>query len=262
MTSLYRIANPRATSSEHQASSCCCTVGKNTLHAVCLRCGKPDLPTENGRVRCPNCQFVLTQKRYDKLLNSGTQIVLYGVKYRIEYEAQVATRGDLFRKYALRDPTIIEAAVAIIVSGILGNVAYDLTKTALTTLYTQLVKRRQRRKNSPSDRTISSEDLKFLYKMIGNEPEYAKQFIDYSKDYVNGRKSPITAVARACEEERVFNQYADILKNDPQIYVFSSQTGRCFHRKECHAITSPRKRIRLKKALLTPLLPCRRCKPL
>jgi hypothetical protein len=119
-----------------------------------------------------------------------------------------------------------------------------------------------RPQSSPSDRRICTQDSDLLHKMIGNDPEYAIKFIDYSKDYINNRRSPITAVARACEEERVFNQYADILKNDPRIYVFTSQTGRCFHRKSCHALSPPKRRIRLKTAILTPLLPCHRCKPI
>lgn len=261
MKSSCRTANP-ANPIGHQRSSCNCINGKNALRIVCLQCGKLDLSTEDGRVRCTNCHFTLTRKRYDKLIDDGRQIVLFGIKYRLEYEMQITTNGNIFRKHAFHEPTIIEAAVAIIVSGVVGNAAYDLTKTVLVSLYTQLKRQRFSAQGSQLDGSTHEQDIDFLQSMISDDPEYAQKFADYSNDYIHNHRSPIRAVELACEEERVFSQYADILKNDPPTYVFSSQTGRCFHRKSCNAISPPKRRIRLKTALLTPLLPCRRCKPL
>jgi hypothetical protein len=229
---------------------------------VCLRCGKLNCLIVDGSVHCPKCKFTLALKRYDKLIADGSEIILHGVKYRLEYEAQIAKHGRIVRKYMLGTPTIVEAAVAIIVSGVLGNAAYDVVKSTLKSIYADLAKRRLKRQSSPSDLKIFSQDADLIYRLIGNDDNFASTFIGYAKEYVDNRKSQTLAVAQACAEEYGFDSYEDICKNDPSTYVFVSQTGRCFHRKNCRTLYPPTRRIRIKTAILTPLSPCRKCKPI
>lgn len=195
-------------------------------------------------------------------MEQGSAIVLHGVKYRIEYEAQVAKHGKIVRKYSIGDPTFIEAAVAVIVSGVVGNAAYDVVKTTLRGIYSQLKRRHLKPRTSPSNQGLCTQDVDFIYKLIGNDPEFAKTFIGYTVDYKNGKKTSNHLVVRALEEEDAIDRLSDICKNDPSIFVFASVTGKRFHRKNCKLLRPPSRKMRIKIACLVPLTPCQKCKPI
>ena len=229
---------------------------------VCLQCGRLDLLAQNGHLQCPKCGFELTLKRYDKLIADGSRIFRHGFQYRTLDEAQIAKYGRIVRKYKLGDPTVVEAAIAIIVSGVLGNTAYAVVKSALKSIYTQLAKRRLKRRAGPSDRGLCAEDADLVFRLIGSDDNFAKTFFGYTREYVGNQKSPESVVARASGERSALDRYTGICKNDPPTYVFASPTGKCFHRKNCISLSPPIRRLRIKTAILMPLSPCRRCKPL
>lgn len=232
------------------------------MQTICLKCGRLDIPCEAGRVECPNCGFKITRQRYVKLMGQGSEIVLYGFIYRIEYEAQVAKHGNIVRKYCVIDPTFVESAIAVIVSGIAGNAAYDVVKAALKRIYTQLKRRQLKPRTIPSDRGLCAEDVDLIHKLIGNDPEFAQTFIGYTVDYANGKKTASRHVVDALKEEYAIDSLSEFCKNDPSIFVFASGTGKRFHRRNCKLLRPPTRKMRIKAACLAPLTPCQKCKPI
>jgi hypothetical protein len=232
------------------------------LQTICLKCGRLDISCKAGRVECPNCGFKITQRRYAKLMGQGSEIVLYGFRYRIEYEAQVAKHGKIVRKYSLREPTFVESAIAVMVSGIAGNAAYDVVMNALKFIYTQLNRRRLKPRTISSDRGPCAEDVDLVHKLIGNDPEFAKDFIGYTADYASGKETANRHVVNALKEEYAIDRLSEFCKNDPSIFVFASGTGKRFHRRNCKLLRPPTRKIRIKAAYLTQLTPCQKCKPI
>jgi hypothetical protein len=232
------------------------------LQTICLKCGQLDIPFEATRLKCRSCSFAITRQRYVTLMKQGREIFLFGFKYRIEYEAQFAKHGRIATKYSFWDPTFVEAAVSVIVSGIVGNTAHDLVKTSLTTLYVQLKRRRLKSRPSSTDRGLCAQDIDFVYRLIGNDPGYSKTFFGYAVEYAKGKKARDNDVFQALEEEYAFDQLSDICRNDPSVFVFASRTGKRFHRKNCKFLRAPSRKMRLKVACLIPLTPCLKCKPI
>lgn len=204
----------------------------------------------------------MTRQRYANLIEQGSAVVLHGVNYRIAYEAQIANHGKIIRKYSLGDPTFVEAAISLIVSGLVGNAAYDAVKSTLKKIYAQLKKRRLKPRTSSSDRGLCSQDVDLVYKLIGNDPEYAKTFFEYTEDYVKRHRLLGYPVGHALGDESAIDRLSDSCKNDPSIFVFASGSGKRFHRKDCKLLRPPIRRIRIKNAYLMPLTPCQRCKPI
>lgn len=231
------------------------------LQTICFRCGVFDLPLEDGRLRCLKCGYSIPRTKYNKMIDYGSRIMQHGIRYRIIYEDQIAKHGQIVRKYSLVDPTLIETVAAIVVSGILGNAAYDAVKSTLKTMYAEIRNRRDKASSSRPGRSPTAEDERLIHRLIGNDPHYEGRFVSYSKDYVNQRKSAIPAAALACAEEMAIDRCSNVFKNDPAIYVFASATGRRFHRKNCKFLRRPTRRLRLKSAMLALLTPCRMCKP-
>jgi hypothetical protein len=192
----------------------------------------------------------------------GRKIFLFGFKYRVEYEDQVAKHGRIVSAYSLKDPTLIEAAVSVIASGILGNAAYDLVKTTLKKIHVQLKRRRLKSIPSPNDRRLYAQDIEFVYRLIGNDRGYSKTFIDYAVEYAKGKTTKNDLVSQALEDEYAFDQLSDICRNDPSVFVFASSSGKRFHRRNCKFLLPPSRKMRIKVACLLLLTPCQKCKPI
>ena len=211
---------------------------------------------------CPSCGYRITQKQYDKTVIRGREIVLHGFKYRLEYENQYKKHGRIVSKFSFHEPTIVEAAVAIIVSGVVGNAAYDAVKIVLHRLYEEIRKRRSKNRRHRAENRISAADADLVFKLIGNDPDFEKQFVNYVREYVGKKQTTSPVVASALLEERTFDKHQFICQNDPDMFVYAGKRSTRFHRKSCASLGTPKRRLRVKAAILSQLLPCKKCEPL
>ncbi|MDP3182382.1 MAG: hypothetical protein Q8M54_06145 [Desulfobaccales bacterium] len=69
------------------------------------------------------------------MMNYAMYTVYYGYYYRRAYEKQLSKEGDITTHYALIDPSDLACFLALsALSGIIGNLAYDLIKKAFLTI--------------------------------------------------------------------------------------------------------------------------------
>lgn len=231
------------------------------MNWICLRCG--NITRDNGSVilKCGSCGHAIPSKQYAKLIVRGRDIVKHGIFYRRAYEEQICKHGRIRRWYSLHDPTLVETAIGIVVSGVLGGFSYDVVKGFLTNLYGRITKW----KIDPaltSDQQPSKEDLDLVFRLLDQESRFTETFVGLAQDWVNDRKSPYPQVRAVIEDERLGDQYAFVLKSDPAHFVYVVSGGSRFHRRSCSHLAPPRQRIRVKDAIVSKYSPCSRCKPL
>jgi hypothetical protein len=216
-----------------------------------------------GPIKCSNCGFECSDSRYKRLVERGRKIVRYGIHYRNKYEQQISKHGRIVKKYSLSEPTVVEAVIGIIVSGILGNAAYDAVKSCLRRIYSGLKNRRLKSKSVLSENAFAcSEDVDLIFRLIGSDSQFAEHFFRYAREYDENVSACDAQVAIAICEERTMHECASIFRLDPHKFVYVSRSGTIFHRKSCKKLRSPSRRIRLKKAMLSGLKPCKQCDPI
>ncbi|MDB5391809.1 MAG: hypothetical protein JWM11_7455 [Planctomycetaceae bacterium] len=231
------------------------------LNWICFRCGRLAHDNAPDILSCESCGKTYALRRYRQLLDKGRDIVKYGIGYRRAYEEQFCEHGKIVTWYSLQDPTLVEAAVGAIVSGVVGNFAYDVLKNILRQLYGQIKTWKVDPVLTP-DQQPCTQDLDLVFRLIDQESKFTKSFVEGAQDWINDRESPYPQVQKAVQDERLGHQYMTILLNDPTHYVYIVVSGSCFHRRSCVHLKAPRRRIRVKEALASKYRPCKRCKPI
>lgn len=231
------------------------------MNWICFRCGNITHDSGSVILKCRSCGRAIPSKQYAKLIVRGRDIVKHGIVYRREYEEQICRHGRIHRWYSLCDPTLVETAIGIVASGVLGNFAYDVLKGFLTNLYGRITER-QLDPALASDQQPCKEDLDLVFRLLDQESQFTETFTKLAQDWINNRKSPYPEVRAAIEDERIGGQYALVLERDPAHFVYVVNGGSCFHRRSCSHLSPPRQRLRVKVAIVSQYSPCSRCKPL
>ncbi len=152
----------------------------------CLNCGH--LNDKTVRV-CEVCGSRFDQRTYKRLMDYGRQAVRYGYDYRREYESQIKSNNEISINYNLPEPDALYQWLALAaLSGIVGNVAYDMVKYLAKRLYHKIVGSKENKKYG--------EVIKFL-----SDDKQLELFTNYIKDYYNNFSDIHPEVKKAIEEE-------------------------------------------------------------
>jgi len=109
---------------------------------LCLNCGHINI--NNKTLRCDNCNNENDFKQQKKLTEYASCAVHYGYEYRIEYERQVSEKGEISVKYSLLNPsTYLEWIAVASLSGVVGNMVYDLVKHVAKQVYEKLTAKKE-----------------------------------------------------------------------------------------------------------------------
>ena len=96
------------------------------MYFLCLNCGEIN---QNEELCCRNCGSELDTKEYNHLMEYSKRAFEYGFDYRLAYEEQVKNYGEVKVKFSLVSPENYQTwMAAAALSGMIGNLAYDLVK--------------------------------------------------------------------------------------------------------------------------------------
>lgn len=149
---------------------------------LCLSCATLAVGGHD-RELCPTCGEAVDRRRVERALDVADFIVRYGYHYRRHYEEDgVETR-------ALIDFDAIWIFVgAAVLSGLLGNAAYDLVKAAIGRIIESYESLRPGKDTSPLRRLLIDEQAYY-------------EFADYLEEYLRGMPELDPAIRPAIAEE-------------------------------------------------------------
>lgn len=80
---------------------------------------------------CEKCGFQIRKHDYKIIMDYSKYVFQYGYRYRELYENQVANIGEIGPKFCFTDQATIYAFLGVAaLSGVVGNLAYDIVKAA------------------------------------------------------------------------------------------------------------------------------------
>ena len=161
---------------------------ENRLFDICLKCHHVS-PFEKGKkiYSCQNCGFVINYEDLESAIKLSYKSVYFGYQYRNIYEKDFETDEDLKSRYYIEPLNEIYFLIATsIISGIVGNFAYDFVKKIVKAILNKEI-------------IVVVKD-KEIVEMLENEEEFRK-FYDYINDYLNGMKNVKPIVREAIEDE-------------------------------------------------------------
>jgi DNA-directed RNA polymerase subunit RPC12/RpoP len=171
----------------------------NMEYKLCFRCATIYEPSEDGLIRCPKCQYIFPQERYDKLIDYARGAAEFGYNYRRAFERDYEEDGTCSRRYSLSFDEILMFCAAAALSGIIGNVAYDVIKAALNKIIVQHKSRGQRRG------IATTED-------ILNDSHEFEIFVYYITDYYNGMPNLNPEIKNAILDEIRTHAAVDVME--------------------------------------------------
>jgi len=103
---------------------------------LCFSCAFIFEAKEGESIICPECNFTIERDSYNRILEPARDAAVFGYFYRKAFERN-AKKGDTKTRYALAvDDIFIFLALAVI-SGVVGNAAYDASKAAFRRIIEQ-----------------------------------------------------------------------------------------------------------------------------
>jgi hypothetical protein len=164
---------------------------------LCFSCALIFEAPNNESVACPECGFISERDFYDRVLEPARDAAVFGYFYRRAFERS-AERGETKKRYALGvDDIFIFLALAII-SGIVGNAAYNASWAALKRIISQV-----------RERYEHWGELTQL-KLFDNEEE-VRRFIRYIVEFPHFLRELPPEIRTAIVEEMLVDAAADRL---------------------------------------------------
>ncbi|ALJ01677.1 hypothetical protein [Rufibacter tibetensis] len=177
------------------------------MNYLCLNCGYINNNTET--VVCEICNIENDLEQYQKFSEYAKQAVQYGYSYRTAYEHQLATQGDVKVRYSIFNPDDYYELLAIAaLSGIAGNLAYDLVKHVAKQIYTKLIK-----KEKDVELTYAEQDLLRLI----DDNAFMNKFIVYIQDYYQGMPNIDKRISKAIFDEEINPIIARLITNETKM---------------------------------------------
>jgi hypothetical protein len=171
---------------------------------LCLNCGHLNFNTDTKV--CAICHTENDLDRLKFLSDYANRAIHYGYQYRIEYEKQVKTQGEVTVKYSLLNPsTYLEWIGVAALSGVLGNMVYDIVKHVANQVYQKLTTKQQH--------TELSTEEKAAMKIIGDNATLNK-FIVYIQQYYKGMPNIDKKAEECIIEEEMIHSITDDLENE------------------------------------------------
>lgn len=171
---------------------------------LCLNCGYLNFDTDTNV--CANCNTENDIERLKFLSDYANRAIHYGYQYRVEYERQVKIQGEITVKYSLLNPsTYLEWIGVAALSGVLGNLVYDIVKHVATQVYQKLTSKQQL--------TGLSNEEKNVMNIIGDNATLNK-FIVYIQQYYKGMPNIDKKAEKGIIEEELIHSVTDDLKDE------------------------------------------------
>lgn len=172
-------------------------------HTLCFSCGEIFPASGGEKLLCRKCGFSVGYNSYYKIMNYAMHTVYYGYYYRRAYEEQLFDEGDITTHYALIDPSDLACFLAVsALSGIIGNLAYDLIKKAIHAINQKF-------------RTLGCEIDQSLISLSSEKDIII--FIQYIQEFHSDSEQIPSKIKRAILEEIISWEVADMFsKHNPQ----------------------------------------------
>lgn len=160
------------------------------MYFLCLNCGEIN---QNEELCCRNCGSELDTKEYNHLMKYSKRAFEYGFDYRLAYEEQVKNYGEVKVKFSLVSPENYQTwMAAAALSGMIGNLAYDLVKYVGKKIIEQL-----KTKEEPLNYSE-----KIIIEIISDNNKLI-QFTNYIQGYYKGNSKLNKEVEKAIIEEEI-----------------------------------------------------------
>jgi hypothetical protein len=141
---------------------------------------------------------------YSRLLSYASEAATFGHAYRVKYE-ELHRQGKLYgpkvTRYSISLTEIWAFAAIAALSGIIGNVAYDVVKAALSRITSCLRKGKTKAVGTPIPRLLRTE-------------EGVNIFIQHVQDFCNGLRKLDPDVKRAIVGEMMVHLLVDLTDTD------------------------------------------------
>jgi hypothetical protein len=208
-------------------------------------------------------------KDYTKVIAFGRNAIRYGIHYRRKYQRDFEKHGKLTCFYSLEEPTHVLSFIGgLIAAGIVQNASYEALKFCLKGLASSLRRMRLKGKTSDAGTAIASpQDLDVVYRLLGENGDYANHFRDEIQDYLNGMPGVHPDVRRVIQQEErmhreaaAFRRRLEKASTTPRHYVYVTPSGQKYHSKKCPLLRGVRQRISIDDAKRR-YSPCQICKP-
>lgn len=138
------------------------------IRKICYSCAHIYNSEETSTLICPKCGFNISQSAYEDIMKNVRQAVFEGWTCRREYETEV----DGVRYYTEQLGEVWNFIALAIVSGLIGNISYDIVKKVFNSIISSI-------KNG----IMSREDREFIDFL--ESPEHVKLFYEYISAYYN-----------------------------------------------------------------------------
>ena len=137
-----------------------------------------------GVYTCYSCGHMVEASAYAEVFRLAEEAFQLGYVYRKTYEEQERKKGSVNTLYALSPPEgwMVWSTLAIL-GGVAGNLAYDVAKSAVMTIYQRFAK-------SPRNSEVCL-----------SQPEELEVLIEYVREYADGSSTASEAVTAAIAQE-------------------------------------------------------------
>lgn len=161
------------------------TEGSKAL--ICLGClDAGNLLIQNSRIACKSCGYLILEEDYKRFFAVAQEVYQIGCVYRKIYEKEEREKGEINIRCSLYPPEGWMVWVTLtILGGVVGNLAYDLMKTAALSIY-------QRYSTMPRKAEMRIDN-----------PEDFELIVEYIREYADGALSTSDEVKSALKEELI-----------------------------------------------------------
>jgi hypothetical protein len=180
---------------------------KNPEYALCFHCASMYTIPKSGKYVCPYCGLSTSKLQYHSIIEYASNAVYYGYNYRKKYEMQLQKKGKITVRYCLPDPSTIACFIGVAaLSGIIGNVSYDLVKKIIQ----KILKNKLSESNSGSKQKIK----------LANKIEI-NTFIQFIREYHSNEFTTNSEVKYEIDKEQLINHIGKfvlptLLKGNPK----------------------------------------------
>lgn len=124
---------------------------------ICPTCASFELQNNRG-FECINCGSVHKTRHLKLTHDYAAHVYLYGHLYREDYQKQVDKHGEVEIYYCIEPESIYKFIGLAMLSGVIGNLAWDLIKTATFKIISEYNKAFEK------NHEISEEELNKIYR--------------------------------------------------------------------------------------------------
>ena len=177
------------------------------MDSLCLNCGHINDKIETNV--CESCSYENDLGQYHKFSEYAKRAVQYGYQYKMVYEHQLLTQGEIKEKYSILNPeTYFELLAVAALGGIVGNSAYDLVKHVAKQIHTRITK-----KHKDAELTLEEQDLIILME----DNVFLNKFIVYIQSYYKGMPNIDKRIGKAIFDEEINPIIANLITNETKM---------------------------------------------